>query len=50
MLLEADAKPANNMIMFFLQLISFTDYKFVCLRNFATESACAPSTNTGFLV
>ena len=32
---------ANNMFIFFPAV----DYKWVCLRNFVIERACAPSTN-----
>ena len=35
-------EPANNMSIFFLQKIGFTDHTWVCL---SIESACAPSTN-----
>ena len=41
--IRTDPKPANNIFIFFS--CSKLAYKWVCLRNFAIESAYAPSVN-----
>ena len=41
--IRTDPKPANNILIFFS--CSKLAYKWVCLHNFAIESAYAPSTN-----
>ena len=44
--LRTDPRPANNMPCFFPAVNWFyRSHKWVCLRNFVTESACAPSAN-----
>ena len=45
--IRTDPKPANNMFIFFFSCgkVGFTDYKWVCLRNFVIESTSAPSTD-----
>ena len=38
-------RPLSRQIFLFFPAVNwFTDYKWVCLRNFVIESACAPST------